>query len=337
MFRTVTYASSSSSSLRRKGRGVSPQPHKQTKQQKQRQGNRKNAPTGEKPGQNARGSRSSRSQATKGRQKRTGDGAQVPRGGNRSERNARSDQAKAKPSSTKSPQVRSTQSRSGQVESAPPRSRGVQPKPRRTAATRTHGQRGSREEDSRTSSAPRRPARTRPGSHGRTGGGPSRFEPSGSKRLARRENPATQPQTRGTRGTSSQSEFGARFDWSEEAILKEATSRRHGVRGRSQPAAVTTEKSLDARPKSKSYALAVFASFLEAYSAVDQLRAFAASFDQVNIVIEQEGDMADPKLCEVGVVYAGAAWALIHQRRLESGWYEESAVFSASSAEQESL
>jgi hypothetical protein len=47
--------------------------------------------------------------------------------------------------------------------------------------------------------------------------------------------------------------------------------------------------------------------------------------DQLNVVIRAEGDMSDPELTGLSPkvkVFAGAAWALIHERRLEERWYE---------------
>lgn len=48
----------------------------------------------------------------------------------------------------------------------------------------------------------------------------------------------------------------------------------------------------------------------------------AREYDQLNIVIRAEGNMDDPELSAVGRVYAGTAWATIHERRIKEGWYE---------------
>lgn len=37
--------------------------------------------------------------------------------------------------------------------------------------------------------------------------------------------------------------------------------------------------------------------------------------------MKQEGSMEDPELVKFGKVFAGAAWALIHERREQEGWY----------------
>lgn len=49
-------------------------------------------------------------------------------------------------------------------------------------------------------------------------------------------------------------------------------------------------------------------------------------YDQVNIAIKAEGNMDDPELLGLDdkvKVYAGEAWFLIHQRRLEEDWYPD--------------
>ena len=48
----------------------------------------------------------------------------------------------------------------------------------------------------------------------------------------------------------------------------------------------------------------------------------AKEVDQLNIVIRAEAPMDDPDLLQYGKLYAGEAWALIHDRRVEEGWYE---------------
>jgi hypothetical protein len=65
-----------------------------------------------------------------------------------------------------------------------------------------------------------------------------------------------------------------------------------------------------------------FDTFMQAKADLEKLRGEATRCDQLNIVIRQEGDMDDPELSAVGKVYAGAAWALIHERRQQEGWYD---------------
>jgi len=56
---------------------------------------------------------------------------------------------------------------------------------------------------------------------------------------------------------------------------------------------------------------------------LEQLAIKAKEFDQLNIVVKAEGDMDDPDLTKIGKVFAGAAWTLIHERRVQDGWYNE--------------
>ena len=60
-----------------------------------------------------------------------------------------------------------------------------------------------------------------------------------------------------------------------------------------------------------------------ALDAIMEIEENAKSVDQLNIVIRQEADMNIPDLLKHGKVFAGEAWALIHDRRVEDGWYEE--------------
>lgn len=51
----------------------------------------------------------------------------------------------------------------------------------------------------------------------------------------------------------------------------------------------------------------------------------AEKLDQLNIVIRAEGGLDDPDLNALAKVkvFAGAAWTLIHERRVADGWYSE--------------
>jgi hypothetical protein len=72
----------------------------------------------------------------------------------------------------------------------------------------------------------------------------------------------------------------------------------------------------------KTYGVIFFANFDQAKLQMDQIVAKKSEVDQLNIVIEAEGNMDDPDLVIHGKVFAGAAWTLIHQRRTEDGWYD---------------
>ena len=49
----------------------------------------------------------------------------------------------------------------------------------------------------------------------------------------------------------------------------------------------------------------------------------AREVDQLNIVIRAESPMDDSQLLQYGKLFAGEAWTLIHERRVEDGWYNE--------------
>ena len=73
------------------------------------------------------------------------------------------------------------------------------------------------------------------------------------------------------------------------------------------------------------YALALYETFAAARADKEALAEKAATVDQLNIVIRAEGSMDDPELLALGnvKVFAGVAWALIHERRRQDGWYDE--------------
>ena len=73
----------------------------------------------------------------------------------------------------------------------------------------------------------------------------------------------------------------------------------------------------------KRYGVVFFESFPAAKEQPEDLLDKAKECDQLNIVIRAEGDMDDAELLQYGKVFAGAAWYLIHERRVTEGWYEE--------------
>jgi len=81
----------------------------------------------------------------------------------------------------------------------------------------------------------------------------------------------------------------------------------------------------DPLPKPKSYALEIFNTFDDAKGQLDALGEKAGNIGQLNILIRAEGNMDDIELngIENVKVFAGAAWTIIHERRLEDGWYNE--------------
>lgn len=73
----------------------------------------------------------------------------------------------------------------------------------------------------------------------------------------------------------------------------------------------------------KRYGVVFYDSLFAAKADMDTLRHKATEVDQLNIVIRAESDMEDPELTKIGKVFAGAAWTLIHERRVEEGWYND--------------
>ncbi len=73
----------------------------------------------------------------------------------------------------------------------------------------------------------------------------------------------------------------------------------------------------------KRFGVVFYDTFNQAKEDGPQLLEKAKEVDQLNIVIKAEGSMDDPELLQYGKLYAGAAWAIIHQRRVEEGWYND--------------
>lgn len=74
----------------------------------------------------------------------------------------------------------------------------------------------------------------------------------------------------------------------------------------------------------KKYNLVFFDTFAAARAAKEEIRALTLNSEQVNVVIREEGNMDDADLLTVTriKIFAGKAWAAIHERRLAEGWYE---------------
>ena len=79
------------------------------------------------------------------------------------------------------------------------------------------------------------------------------------------------------------------------------------------------------RPKlpPRRYGVVFFETLAAAKNDIQRLQELARGYDQLNIVIRAEASMDDPELAAVGKVFAGAAWALIHDRRVAEGWYND--------------
>lgn len=79
----------------------------------------------------------------------------------------------------------------------------------------------------------------------------------------------------------------------------------------------------------KKYNLVFFDTFSEARSSKDRILELAKSSEQVNVVIREEGNMDDSELLALNTrikIFAGKAWASIHERRLTDGWYDGAAL-----------
>jgi hypothetical protein len=77
----------------------------------------------------------------------------------------------------------------------------------------------------------------------------------------------------------------------------------------------------------KKYSFTFFETFAEARSHAREILDACQHCDQLNVVIRAEGDMNDPELVRINPkvkVFAGAAWTLIHERRVEEKWYDAS-------------
>lgn len=68
-----------------------------------------------------------------------------------------------------------------------------------------------------------------------------------------------------------------------------------------------------------------YSTFAGARAAAQEIELACQGVDQLNVVIDQEGNMQDPELMGIHSkvrVYAGEAWSLIHRRRKKEGWYQ---------------
>ncbi len=72
----------------------------------------------------------------------------------------------------------------------------------------------------------------------------------------------------------------------------------------------------------KKIGVVFFATIAEAMSKVSDIKSTSQSYEQLNIVIKQEGNREIPELEEVGKVFLGEAWHTIHTRRKDDGFYK---------------
>ena len=56
---------------------------------------------------------------------------------------------------------------------------------------------------------------------------------------------------------------------------------------------------------------------------LEKIKAKLTEYDQLNVIVRHEANMDDPEFALDGIkLFAGTAWALIHERRVEDGWYK---------------
>lgn len=77
------------------------------------------------------------------------------------------------------------------------------------------------------------------------------------------------------------------------------------------------------KPVLRRYGVVFYDSIPAAKADLATLQSKAKEVDQLNIVIRAEADMDDAELNALGKVFAGAAWTLIHERRVSDGWYND--------------
>ena len=73
----------------------------------------------------------------------------------------------------------------------------------------------------------------------------------------------------------------------------------------------------------KRYGVVFFKRIADAKADLDGLLEKAKEVDQLNIVIRAEPEGIDDELTKYGKVFCGEAWTLIHERRIQDGWYDE--------------
>lgn len=75
----------------------------------------------------------------------------------------------------------------------------------------------------------------------------------------------------------------------------------------------------------KKYSLITFETFASAKLAKEDILKACQDCDQLNLLVKEEGNMDDQDLLQIHPkvkIFAGAAWTIIHERRVVDGWYE---------------
>ncbi len=87
------------------------------------------------------------------------------------------------------------------------------------------------------------------------------------------------------------------------------------------PPEVKSQNHPEERSPNKKYGVIFYDSFNHAKNDFANLQDKKNNFDQINIVIKEDGNMEDADLLKFGKVYSGAAWYLVHERRVQENWY----------------
>ncbi|MEI6833010.1 MAG: hypothetical protein WCL28_03370 [bacterium] len=149
--------------------------------------------------------------------------------------------------------------------------------------------------------------------NGRHGGGGERHQGQPQKHDGRNPPRDRQNQAQSTNGAPSETRQGQAGKFSfQSAIQPKRTLNRP-----------PKEPTVVAGDDKRQYKLIFFDTLVQAKSDLENLKQIAAGCDQLNIVVRAEASMDDAELTAIGKLFCGAAWALIHERRRDAGWYEQ--------------
>jgi len=69
------------------------------------------------------------------------------------------------------------------------------------------------------------------------------------------------------------------------------------------------------------FAVVIYETLQDAKNDLSNIEKKSHEADQLNIVIRAEGISEDPDITKFGKLFSGKAWALIHENRIQEGWY----------------
>lgn len=149
--------------------------------------------------------------------------------------------------------------------------------------------------------------------NGRNGGGGERHQGQPHKHDGRHPRRDRQNQGQSNNGAPNESRQGQAGKFSFQSAIQ---PRRTLNRPPKEPTVV-------AGNNHRQYKVVFFDTLVQAKSDLENLKQIAAGCDQLNIVVRAEASMDDAELTAIGKLFCGAAWALIHERRRDAGWYEQ--------------